>query len=195
MIMTRNIGRVMVLLCAALLAGGCRTASEHLSGSVQGNDYRSAQGEFSAPFPVTAAGGMRILKDGPDFVTFTDNWKSRISVSSVSFAAQSSMTSMLETQGREKALDEFVRRQYGELPAIHFHPETLDGAVSFVYLHPPAPMTAVVAFIHGRRLYLVEYDMAPGMQTLELSDEPSQRKWEAWLENQAVAVAQTMTVK
>jgi hypothetical protein len=192
--MTRRTEVVEVLLAMALLLAGCAT-SQHLAGTVHGLDYTSAQGEFSVPFPVSSEVGGRILKDTPERVTFSDNWGSRITFLSAPFAAHSSMTAMLETQGREKALSEFARRIYGDLTAIHYHPEALGGAISFIYLRPAAAKTGVAAFLHGRRLYLVETDMLPGVQLLALNDEQSQRDREAWLESRAVALAQSMAVK
>jgi hypothetical protein len=192
--MTHKNGLVGFLLGAALCLDGCAT-SPHLAGRVIGPNYTSARGRFTVPFPVSPEVGGRVLKDTAQSVTFADNWGCRIAFSSLPFEARSSMTTMLEAQGREKALSEFARREYGNLIAIHYHPEALEGAISFIFLRPVGPKTGVAAFLHGRRLYLVETDLPPGVQLLGQSDEQSQRERDAWLENRAVELAQSLEVK
>jgi hypothetical protein len=192
--MTQKNGLVEILLGAALLLCGCAT-SRHLAGTVSGPNYISAQGGFSVSFPVSAEVGGRVLSDTPQSVTFGDNWGNRITFSSRPFEARSSMMTMLETQGREKALSEFARQAYGNLITIHYHPEAREGAISFIVLRPVGPKTGVAAFLHGRRVYVVETDLLPGVQLLAQSDEQSQLDQEAWLEKRAVELAQSLEVK
>jgi hypothetical protein len=192
--MTQKSGLVEILLGAALLLCGCAT-SRHLAGTVSGPNYISAQGGFSVSFPVSAEVGGRVLTDTPQSVTFGDNWGARVTFSSLPVEARSSMMTVLETQGREKALSEFARRQYGALITIHYHPEAREGAISFIIPGPVGPRTGVAAFLHGRRLYVVETDLQPGVPFLAQSDEESQRDWAAWLEKRAVELAQSLEVK
>jgi hypothetical protein len=177
----------------ALLLCGC--ASTHrVVGSVHASTYTSEQGGFSVPFPVSSDVGGRIRTDDAKSVTFCDNWGSRITFTGLAILEHSSMTTMLETQGREKALSEFARREYGDMSAIHYHADVREGTISFIYLRPNSPKTAVAIFTYGRRLYLVETDILPGVQLLAQNDEASQRERETWLEGRAVALAQTMEV-
>jgi hypothetical protein len=192
--MTQTNGLVGFLLGTTLLLGGCAT-SPHLAGAVNGPNYTSARGGFTVPFPVSPETGGRVLKDTAQSVTFGDNWGCRIAFSSLPFEARSSMTTVLETQGREKALSEFARREYGNLIAIHYHPDALEGAISFIFLRPVGPKTGVAAFLHARRLYVVETDLPPGAQLLGQSDEQSQREQDVWLEKRAVELAQSLELK
>jgi hypothetical protein len=174
----------------------CGCASTHrVVGAVHASTYTSAQGGFSVPFPVSPEVGGRIRTDDEKSVTFCDNWGSRITFTGLAILENSSMLTMLERQGREKALSEFARREYGDMTAIHYHAETREGMISFIYLRPNSPKTAVAIFIHGRRLFFVETDLLPGVQLLAQSDEASQRERETWLEGRAVALAQSMEVK
>jgi hypothetical protein len=192
--MTRKTGLIEILLGGALLLSGCAT-SHHLAGMVNGLNYTSAQGGFSVPFPVSAEVGGRVLADNPQSVTFADSWGARITFSSLPFNADSDMMKALETQGREKALSEFVRRDYGNLITIHYHPEACEGAISFIILRPTGPKSSVAAFIHGHRLYLAETVLLPGVQLLAQADEQSQREREDWLEKRAVELGQSLEVK
>jgi hypothetical protein len=128
-------------------------------------------------------------------VTFIDNWGNRITFSSFAFNAQSSMETVLKTEGREKALDGFMRRQYGDLAQIHYRPAVRDGTVSLVYLRPIGPRTGVAAFISGHRVYVAETDLLPGVQMLAQGDERAQTGYGEWLENRAVELAQTIAVQ
>jgi len=197
--MTRISGLIEIFLGAALLLPGCATSRHqkhvHLVGTVNGPDYTSAQGGFSVPFPVSFDVGGRVLADAPQSVTFGDKRGARITFSSLPFSAGSDMMKALETQGREKALSEFVRRDYGSLLTVHYHPDAREGAITFIVLRPTGRKTGVAAFTHGRRLYLVETDLLPGMQLLARSDEQSQRELDDWLEKQAVDLAQSLVVK
>jgi hypothetical protein len=166
-----------------------------ISGAMRNGDYKSPQGAFSVPCPVSPEVGGRIKSDTPQSVTFCDNWGNRITFSSFGFNAQSSMTSVLEAKGREKALDEFLRRQYGDRAPIHYHASAREGTVSLVYLRPVGPRTGVAAFIHGRRVYLVETDLLPGVQMLAQGDERAQADYGEWLEGRAVELAQTIAVE
>ncbi|MGA2176261.1 MAG: hypothetical protein ABSH38_14895 [Verrucomicrobiota bacterium] len=192
--MKRKTAMIGWCLGTALLLAAC-AAQPRLSGTIRGSTYTSARGEFSVGFPVSAEVGGRIASDTAESVTFRDNWGSRITYSSVVFTAQSSMMSMLEGQGREKALDEFVRRQFGDVGKIHYHAPAREGTVSFIYLRPVGPKTGVAAFIQGRRIYVVETDLLPGVQMLAQGDERSQSEREEWLENRAVELAQSIEVK
>jgi hypothetical protein len=174
----------------------CGCASTHrLAGSIRGSVYVSAQGGFAVPFPVSPEVKGRILTDGPQGVTFGDNWGSRITFQERAILEQSSMMTMLEKQGREKALTEFARREYGDLITVHYHPEAREGMISFIYLRPASPKTAVATFLHGQQLFMVETDMLPGVQLLAQSDEESQGKREAWLESRAMALAQSIEIR
>ena len=53
----------------------------------------------------------------------------------------------------------------------------------------------MAAFIQGRRIYVVETDLLPGVQMLAQGDERSQSEREEWLENRAVELAQTIAVQ
>jgi hypothetical protein len=181
-------------LGAALLLCGC-AAPQRLAGSIHNASYTSAEGGFSVSFPVSPEVGGRILNDGPQSVTFVDNWGSRITFSGRAISARSGMTAMLETQGPEKALSEFARREYGDLITVHYHPEAREGMISFIYLRPASPKTAVAVLIHGPRLFVVETDVLPGVQLLAQSDERSERERETRLESRAVALAQSIEAR
>jgi len=181
-------------LGTALLLCGC--ASTHrVVGSVHATTYTSEQGGFSVPFPVSPEVGGRIRTDDAKSVTFCDNWGSRVTFTGLAILEHSSMTTMLATQGREKAMSEFARREYGSLTAIHYHADVREGTITFIYLRPNSPKTAVAIFIHGPQLYLVETDLLPGVQLLAQNDEKSQVERETWLEGRALALAQSMEVK
>jgi hypothetical protein len=192
--MTPGSATIGFLLAAALVLPGCATAPP-LSGAINGPNYTSSQGGFSVPFPVSAEVGGRVISDGPDSVTFHDNWGSRITFSSIPFKAQSSMTSVMQSQGRERALTEFAKRQYGADIVVHYHPDTRDGTISFIFVRPVAPRTGVAMFVHGERVYVVETDMLPGVQLLAQNDNQSQLDRMVWLEGRAVTLAQSMDVK
>jgi len=201
--MTKKNSVTMMWLGAALLLCGCVApkrsagfaAPKKLVGSVHNSTYTSAEGGFSVPFPVSPEVGGRILNDSAQNVTFRDNWGSRITFSGLPIVAHSSIMSIMEKDGREKALAEFATRQYSDLITVHYHPEVREGMVSFIYLRPASPNTAVAIFIHGSRLFLVETDMLPGVQLLAQNDEKSQRDRETWLESRAVALAQSIEPK
>lgn len=189
--MTTKLGIMALSLGAILLACGC--ASTHrLAGSIKGSTYISAEGGFAVPFPVSPEVKGRVLNDGPQDVTFGDNWGSRITFQERTFLEQSSMMTMLEKQGREKALSEFAKREYGDMLTIHYHPEAREGMISFIYLRPVSPKSAVAIFIHDHRLFIVQTDMLPGVQLLAQSDEKSQGDRESWLESRAIALAQSI---
>ena len=194
MTMTIKHALMAISLGTGLLLCGC--ASTHrLVGSVHGSTYTSEQGGFSVAFPVSPEVGGRIRTDGAQSVTFCDNWGSRVTFTGLDILEHSSMMAMLEKQGREKALSEFARREYGDLLTIHYHPEAREGMISFIYLRPASPKTGVAIFIHGRKLFLVETDMLPGVQLLAQSDETSQLEREPWLEGRAMALAESIEVK
>jgi hypothetical protein len=182
------------LLAAGLLMWGCATAPS-LSGSIRGASYVSSQGDFSVPFPVSAEVGGRVVSDTPQSVTFHDNWGSRITFSSHPFNAQSSMMTVMQSQGREKALTEFAKTIYGGDIIVHYHADARQGAISFIFLRPVGPKTGVAMFIHGERVFAVETDMLPGVALLAQNDEQSQKERDQWLENRAVTLAQSMDVK
>jgi hypothetical protein len=164
---------------------------------VSGNFYTSARGDFSVPFPVSPEVGGRVVHDDAQSVTFHDNWGSKISFYSTPISPQSPMMTVLQKQGREKALDTLMidLGRYGNDLALHFHPEILGGAVSFVYLRPVGPKTGVAAFIANDRVYLVETDLLPGVQLLSKDDEDAQKGRDEWLEKRAADLLQTIQVK
>jgi hypothetical protein len=204
-IMTLKSGITAIWVGTALLLGGCyspkkpprpaRPPPVHLTGSVHGSIYSSAEGGFSVPFPVSADLNGRVMNDGPQNVTFTDNWGSHITFYGQAILEQSAMIPMLEKEGREKALGDFARHIYGDIITVHYHPEAREGTISFIYLRPATRKTAVAVFIRGHRLYLVETDTLPGEALLAQSDEKSQLERESKLEDRAVALARTMDVK
>jgi hypothetical protein len=193
-IMTGKSGIIAIALGTALLLCGC-ASTPRLIGSVQGSTYTSAQGGFSVPFPVSPEVAGRIRTDNAQSVTFGDNWGSRVTFTGLDILEHSSMMTMFEKQGREKALTEFARREYGDLTTVHYHPEARDGMISFIYLRPASPKTGVAIFIHGRRLFTVETDMLPGVQLLAQSDEKSQVERDTWLEGRAMALAQSIEAR
>jgi hypothetical protein len=145
--------------------------------------------------PVSPEVGGRVLNDSAQSVTFGDNWGSRITFTALDILEQSSMMTMLDKQGREKALTEFARREYGDLITVHYHPETREGMISFIYLRPASPKRAVAMFVHARKLFMVETDMLPGVQLLAQSDEKSQGERDTWLEGRAMALAQSIEIR
>jgi hypothetical protein len=202
--MTLKSGITAMWFGTALLLCGCFQPKRpthhdpppvHLRGSVHGSTYTSAEGGFSVPFPVSADLNGRILSDGAQNVTFTDNWGSRNSFAGQAILQHSPMLAMLEKDGREKALNEFARRAYGDKINVHYHPEACEGMISFIYVRPAARKTAVAIFVHGRRLFLVESDTLPGEALLAQSDEKSLLDREAKLEDRAVALAQSMDAR
>jgi hypothetical protein len=101
----------------------------------------------------------------------------------------------MESQGRERALTEFAKRQYGNDIEAHFHKEARDGVLSFIFTRPVGEPRGVAQFVHGTRVYEVETDMLPGVQLLAQSDAKSKADRMTWLEDRAVALAQSMDVK
>jgi hypothetical protein len=176
---------------AALSLCSC-ASSPRLAGSVHRSTYTSSEGRFSVPFPVSAEIGGRVLNDTAEMVTFHDNWGSRITFSGLPVAAHSSIISVLQKDGKEKALTEFAKRQYSDLITVHYHPELRDGMISFINLRPNSPKTAVAIFLHGSQLYIVETDMLPGVQLLAQNDAKSVTERETWLEGRAMALAQSI---
>jgi hypothetical protein len=183
---------LMVLLCGC---AGPHESHPHLVGKILGNSYTSPQGHFSVPFPVSPEVGGRVIRDDAQSVTFHDNWGSKISFYSKSFNAQSPMTSVLQTQGREKALDTLAKDIYSSSIAPHYHSDVRDGAISFIYLKPVGPKTGVAAFIYQNRVYLVETDLLPAVQLLSKDDEESQRARDIWLENRALELLQSVEIR
>ena len=190
----RTFSAIGCCLGVALLLTACVTEPS-LSGTLRNGTYKSAEGQFSVSVPVSPEVGGRVKSDSPQSVTFIDNWGNRITFSSFAFNAQSSMETVLKTEGREKALDGFMRRQYGDLAQIHYRPAVRDGTVSLVYLRPIGPRTGVAAFISGHRVYVAETDLLPGVQMLAQGDERAQTGYGEWLENRAVELAQTIAVQ
>jgi hypothetical protein len=194
MSMTAKFGLIAMGFGTALVLCGC--ASTHrLVGAVHGSTYTSAEGGFSVPFPVSPEVQGRIRSDSARSVTFCDNWGSRVTFSGRDILEHSAMTTMLQEQGREKALSEFARREYGDLITVHYHAEAREGMISFIYLRPVSPKTAVAIFLRGRRLFLVETDMLPGVQLLAQGDPQSLSERDSWLEGRAVALAQSIEVR
>lgn len=197
--MTRKTASIESLCLTLFLLAGCASPQgsqtprqPRLAGTLRGPTYYSAHRDFSVPVPVSPEVGGHISADGPETVTFVDNWGSRITFSLLPFNGVSSMMSVLQTQGHQAALTEFARRDYGGDITIHYHPAILDGAITFIFLRPVGPKTGIAAFIHGRDICLVQTDLLPGVQLLGQSDEKSQIEREQWLENRALALAQTI---
>jgi hypothetical protein len=182
------------LVASGLLWGnGC--GSIHLSGSMSGTDYVSAHGHFSVPFPVSPEVHGRVLRDTPESVTFHDNWGSQITFCSAEFSARSSMTAVLQKEGRQKALEAFAREEYGESIMPHYHAEAREGAITLIFLRPVGPKTGVAAFLSGDRVYWVATDLLPGVQLLSQSDDASQRDRDDWLEHRALELLETMQLR
>jgi hypothetical protein len=190
----QTFGAIGWCFVTTLLLSACVTEPS-LSGTMRNGTYKSAAGHFSVPAPVSPEVGGRIKSDGPQTVTFSDNWGNRITFSSFAFNTQSSMEAVLRTEGREKALDGLMRRQYGDLPKIHYHPSARNGTASLVYVRPVGPRTGVAAFLSGQRVYVVETDLLPGVQMLAQGDERAQSDYGDWLEGRAVELAQTIEVQ
>jgi len=193
----------IVLTALPLLWCGCASphkadlhpAASHLAGKVSGNSYTSPQGHFTVPFPVSHEVGGRIIHDDAQSVTFYDNWGSKISFYSRPFNEQSPLVTPPQSEARGKALETFMKDIYGDLIVAHYHPDALDGAVSFVYLKPVSPKTGVATFISHQRVYLVETDYLPGMQLLSNNDDASEVARDQWLEKRAVDLLQSVEVK
>lgn len=183
------------VLSLLLLAAGCATSSHHVSGSVQASTYTSTRGHFSVPFPVSRDMGGRVLTDGPRSVTFRDNWGARITFSCLPFSERSSMMDVLYRDGPEKALTEFAQREYGSATAVHFHPDTLAGAATLAFVRATGQRTGVAVFVRNHAVYLVETDLLPGVQMLGRNDDASVRERDHWLEDRALALAQTMDIR
>lgn len=193
----------MAVISAVVICAGCTSSSPHehappqprLSGRVTGNFYTSSDGHFSVPIPVSPEVGGRVAEDTAQSVLFRDNWGDRISFSSTVILPQSPMMSIMQTKGREAALEDLMKTIYNNLIVTHYHPDVRDGAVSFIYLKPVGPKTGVAAFVHQDRVYLVETDLMPGVQLLSKIDEQSEEARDKWLENRAVELLQTVEVK
>jgi hypothetical protein len=183
----------LVLLCGC--ASGNREAHPHVVGKIIGNSYTSPHGDFTVPIPVSPEVGGRIVRDDAQSVTFRDNWGSKISFYSRPMSAQSPMTSVVQKQGREKALTTLCNDIYGESIATHYHADILDGTLTFVYLRPVGPKTGVAAIIRQDRVYLVETDLLPGVQLLAKDDDDAQVERDQWLENRAIGLLRTMQIK
>jgi hypothetical protein len=139
--------------------------------------------------------GGRVLHDDAQSVTFYDDRGSRISFYSRSFPARSPMMSAPQSEARAKALETFMKDVYGDTIVTHYHPDVLDGTVSFVYLKPVGPKTGVATFIHQQRVYLVETDLLPGVQFLSKNDDASEQANDEWLENHAMDLLRSMETK
>jgi hypothetical protein len=189
---------IVSLTALSLLCGGCagpHEASPRLVGRISGNSYTSPRGRFSVPFPVSPEVGGRVIRDDPQSVTFHDNWGNRISFYSKAISAQSPMMSLPHSEQREKALGIFMKEIYGGSIEPHYHPDVLDGTVSFIYLRPVGSKTGVATFIHQNRVYLVETDLVPGVEWVSKNDEQSRQAREVWLENRAVELLQSIEIK
>jgi hypothetical protein len=170
-------------------------ASPHLVGRIFGNSYTSAQGHFSVPFPVSPEVGGCVIRDDAQSVTFHDNWGSKISFYSKPISPQSPMISVPQSEARGKALETFMKDIYGDAIAPHYHPDVLEGTVSFVYLKPVGPKTGVATCIHQQRVYLVETDLLPGVQLLSKEDDASEQARDEWLENRAMELLRSIEIK
>ena len=188
----------VALFSLSLLWCGCagpHEARPHIVGRIFGNSYTSPRGGFSVPFPVSPEVGGRVIRDDAQSVTFHDNWGSKISFYSKPISAQSPMMSVLQTQGREKALETLAKDIYSDSIVPHYHPDVRDGTLTFIYLKPVGPKTGVAAFIHEKRVYLVETDFLPGVQLLSKNDDESQQARDEWLENRAIELLRSVEIK
>jgi hypothetical protein len=194
--MTQILAKIEFLLAGMLivLVSGCGTTTPRMSGSIRGQTYTSASGGFSVQVPVSPDLGGAVQVDNPQSVTFHDKRGTRITFTALPFKSQSSMESVLASQGREKALTEFAKRDYGSDIVVHYHADACGGTISFIF-RSVTGKTGIAMFIHGERIYVVETDLLPGLQLLAQTDERSQHELEDWLENRAVGLAQTMDVK
>jgi hypothetical protein len=172
-----------------------RVAKPRLVGKISGNSYTSAQGHFSVPFPVSPEVGGRVLHDDAQSVTFYDNVGSRISFYSKPIGAKSPLMSVPQSEGRAKALETFMKEIYDDSIVPHYHPDVLDGTVSFIQLKLVGPKVGVATFIHQQRVYLVETDLIPGTEFVTKNDEASQQANDKWLENRAVELLQSVETR
>ncbi len=189
--------RISSLVILSLHCGcaGPHHASPHIVGRISGNSYTSPQGHFSVPFPVSPEVGGRVIRDDAQSVTFYDNWGSKISFYSKPISAQSPMISVPQSEARGKALGTFMKDIYGDSIVPHYHPDVLEGTISFIYLKPVGPKTGVATFIRQQRVYLVETDFLPGVQLLSNNDDASEQAREEWLENRAVELLRSIEIK
>lgn len=188
----------VVLSSLSLLWCGCASpgqASPHIVGRITGNSYTSPQGHFSVPFPVSPEVGGRVVRDDEQSVTFYDNWGSKISFYSRPFDARSPMMSAPQSEARARALETFMKDIYGASIVPHYHPDVLEGTISFIYLKPVMPKTGVATFIHQKRVYLVETDFLPGVQLLSKTDDASEQARDEWLENRAVELLRSIEIQ
>jgi hypothetical protein len=194
---------IFALCASSLLWCGCfgprnsepRDPTPHLVGRISGNSYTSPRGDFAVPFPVSPEVGGRILRDDSQSVTFRDNWGSKISFYSKPFNPQSAMKSPAQSQERARALETFMKDIYGDSIEPHYHPDILDGTVSFIQLKPVGPKVGIATFIHENRVYLVETDLLPGVELLSRDDEASQKARDEWLENRAIDLLRSMEIR
>jgi hypothetical protein len=191
--------KIFVLVSLAALLGGCVSQTQepayHMAGHFVGNIYESPRGNFSVPMPVSREVEGRVVFDDAESVLFRDSWGSRIAFSSGKIFANSPMMTILQTQGRDKALEAYLTHRYGAMMTFHYHADILDGVTSAIYVKPVGPKTGVAAFIHGNRIFLVETDLVPGVGVLAGNDEASQDAHDVWLENRAVELLGTMQVR
>jgi hypothetical protein len=189
---------IAALSSLSLLWCGCagpHNPRPHIVGRVSGNSYASPQGHFSVPFPVSPESDGRIIRDDAQSVTFHDNVGSKISFYSQPFNAQSPLISAPHSEGRAQALETFMKAIYGDSIVPHYHPDILDGTISFIQLKLVGPKAGVATFIHQNRVYLVETDLLPGAEFVTKNDDASQLARDVWLENHAVQLLRTMEVK
>jgi hypothetical protein len=181
--------------CASPRNAQPHPAAPHLAGRISGKSYTSAQGHFTVPFPVSPEVGGRIIRDDRQSVTFYDNWGSKISFYSQPISPRSPLMAAPQSEARGRALDTFMKDIYGQSIVTHYHPDALDGAVSFVLLKPVGPKTGVATFIRQQWVYLVETDFLPGMQLLSNSDDASEQARDQWLENRAVDLLRSIETR
>jgi hypothetical protein len=137
----------------------------------------------------------RVVRDDAQSVTFHDKVGSNISFYSRPFNAQSPLMSVPQSEGRAKALETFMKAVYGDAIVPHYHPDVLDGTISFIQLRLAGPKTGVATFIHQQRVYLVETDLVPGVQLLSNNDDASEQARDRWLENRAVDLLRSIEIK
>ena len=136
--------------------------------------------------------GGRVDGDDERGVTFRDDAGMRVSFYSMQIDSGSRVMSTLEAAGHQKALEEYLKVLYHGVGSLNFHPDVRDGMVSLVCSKNGADRTGVAAFIHGSRIYLVEFDLPAATKALWHGTEQDQTRW---LEGRAGELAQTIQTK
>jgi hypothetical protein len=196
-------GLLSLAILLALFWCGCvsqrnatpHPAAPHLVGRISGNSYTSSEGHFTVPFPVSAEQHGRVIRDDAQSVTFYDDWGNKISFYSKPISPRSPLITPPQSEARGKALETLMRDIYGNAIVTHYHPEVLDGTLSFIFPRLVGPKTGVATFVARQRVYLVETDYLPGMQLLSNNDEAADQAQNRWLENRATDLLRSMETR